>query len=176
MIRPHVFSVISAFMVLIMAGCATPDATTPTAGDSPLANGLVRRLALADQVAWVKFQNQAPVLDAARESQVIERAVQSATTAGVDPALVTRFFKAQMLASRIRQHELITGWNHGGSLPSWGPVSLQYHIRPVLDQLTGELIDALKTWSDTGHSRQVLASALREAGYSNAVIRAATRF
>ena len=48
-------------------GCSTAPVVIPPWEGSGLANAMLRRLAIADQVAWVKYQSGAPVLDAARE-------------------------------------------------------------------------------------------------------------
>ena len=157
-------------------GCSTAPVVIPPSEGSGLANAMLRRLAIADQVAWVKYQSGAPVLDAAREQQVLAQAVSAATEAGVDPESASRFFAAQIGASRTRQEQLIRVWSRGGMLPTWGPLSLKDDIRPVLDQLTSELIDALKVFPDSLSSRIALAAALREAGYTNSVVRSATQF
>ncbi len=84
-------------------GCSTAPVVIPPWEGSGLANAMLRRLAIADQVAWVKYQSGAPVLDAARELQVLAQAVSAATEAGVDPESASRFFAAQIVASRIRR-------------------------------------------------------------------------
>jgi chorismate mutase len=162
--------------LVVNSGCSTAPAVKSAGEGAGLANAMLRRLAIADQVAWVKYQSGAPVLDAAREQQVLAQAVAAATKAGVDPELAGRFFAAQMLASRTRQEQLIRVWSRGGTLPIWGPLSLKDDIRPALDQLTIELIDALKLFPDSAASRSALAAALRDAGYTSSVVRAATRF
>ncbi|MFY8217352.1 MAG: gamma subclass chorismate mutase AroQ [Chthoniobacterales bacterium] len=169
------FSLLAAILFANI-GCSTTTAEKPPTEVSALATAMIRRLAIADQVAWVKYQSGAPVLDVAREQQVLERVVSAAQAVGLDPQLATRFFEAQMLASRTRQQQLITDWSRGGLLPTWGPLSLKDDIRPVLDQLTTELIDALKEFPDSTHSRNALAATLREAGYTNSVVHAATQF
>jgi len=161
--------------VALLAGCASP-APKPDATTTSLAQLMVQRLAIADQVAWVKYQNGAPVLDPVREKQVMDRVVSEATAAGIDPQLAARFFEAQMRASRIRQQELITKWSQGALLPTWGPLSLKDDIRPVLDQITIDLINELKGFPDSASSRRSLAKALSDAGYGRSVVRAATRF
>jgi len=179
----QMFSRVRAIAIVLLTatfvantGCSTAPVVNPPGEVAGLANAMLRRLAIADQVAWVKFQSSAPVLDAAREQQVLAQAVSAATKAGVDPNLASRFFAAQILASRTRQEQLIRVWSRGGTLPTWGPLSLKDDIRPVLDQLTIELIDALKLFPDSASSRNALVAALREAGYTNSLVRAATRF
>lgn len=156
-------------------GCATRPAAEVGEG-SALAALMDRRLALADRVAWAKYQSSLPIIDAERERQVLDASVAAATREGVDPELAARFFEAQILASRMRQEEVIRLWRRGGALPTWGPVDLTRDIRPQLDVLGRELIIALRDAERTGLDRDALRAQLRQSGWSWRVSAVATTF
>lgn len=172
-------TVLTVGLIGMFAGCAPRSVTTPVSIDPrvlPLAAAMQTRLGVADHVAWSKYQISAPILDPEREQQVIARAVSAAGRAGLDPAMAERFFSAQILASRTRQEELTRIWTRGGTLPSFGPVDLKREIRPVLDQLTTDLIAGLKIFPDSASAREALAAQLSAAGYSRHVVAAAMGF
>lgn len=139
-----------------------------------LADAIAGRLAIGEAVAWVKYQSSAPIHDPVREQAVLDQVAAKAAFVGVDADLAQGFFTAQMAASRQYQTELIRLWTRGGTLPAMAPVDLARDIRPKLDQLTGELLTALKSTSWDAETRSAVARELRIRGYSNAVVSKAT--
>lgn len=167
------------FTAVLLMGCADKRVAEIVVGDPrvlALGDLMHERLAIADRVAWAKYQDTLPVLDAAREQKVLIQVVAAAKAQGVDPSLAERFFTAQILASRLRQEELIRIWSRGGTLPTFGPIDLGRDVRPMLDGLTGRMVAALKDFPDSLESREALAGILERAEHSRRVVRAATQF
>ena len=101
------------------------------------------RMALMPAVAAFKWQNQAAIADPERERVVAERAGQAARAMGLEPAGVQGFFEAQILAARETQAALHERWRAGGfHFPTPLP-SLERDIRPQLDRLTVQLLQAV---------------------------------
>ena len=80
---------------------------------SDLLDAMAQRLAVADQVARSKHDSGKPVLDAARERQVLEDVTQAAKAAGVSPTTAQTFFAAQMEANKLVQYGLLAAWRRG---------------------------------------------------------------
>ena len=101
------------------------------------------RMALMPAVAAFKWQNKAPIADPERERVVAARAAEAARAMGLEPAGVQGFFEAQILAARETQAALHERWRAGGfQFPTPIP-SLDREIRPQLDRLTVELLQAV---------------------------------
>lgn len=131
---------------LFAAGCAhAPKAPAfhPSAPQARMTALLVQRLELSRQVAWVKFQNNAPVRDPQREAALLSSLTEKAVRSGLPPAFAGRFFQFQMKASRQLQSGLIHGWTRGTTLPALPPLDLQKQIRPRLDQVSTEMVQLL---------------------------------
>lgn len=178
--RSQILAVFFLSLICLVSGCTSASKKATVEEMDPriraLATAMQTRLVIADQVAWAKYQNNAPIFDPDRERVVIARAVSLAQQSGVNEGMAERFFSAQILASRTRQEECIHLWKRGNPLPSWGPVDLKQQIRPVLDQLTVDLIAGLNDFPDSPAARQSLADILIAAGNSRKVADAATRF
>ena len=86
------------------------------AAPAPLADlldAMAQRLAVADQVARSKHDSGKPVLDEARERQVLEDVTQAAKAADVSPTTAQTFFAAQMEANKLVQYGLLDAWRRG---------------------------------------------------------------
>ena len=95
------------------------------------------RLALMDGVAAAKWQTGAPVLDAAREAQVLEQVVTLAGDHGLAPDTARAVFSLQMRLARDWQERRLKAWHAAGGLPRGTAVpDLARQIRPQLDRLT----------------------------------------
>jgi chorismate mutase len=101
------------------------------------------RLQLAEKVAFAKWDSGARVEDPAREQQVIDNAVKQGQQSGLDPAQVADFFKAQVEANKVVQYSLLSTWLGIGHAPAHSPVDLTREIRPQLDRIQVQLIEAL---------------------------------
>jgi chorismate mutase len=101
------------------------------------------RLQLARKVALAKWDSGAAVEDPAREQKVIDAAVKQGQEKGLDGAQVASFFQAQIEANKVIQYSLLSTWRGLGQAPAHGPVDLTKEIRPQLDRIQVQIIEAL---------------------------------
>jgi chorismate mutase len=104
-----------------------------------------RRLNLAQDVAFAKWDNGTAVEDRPREERIIASAVTEGKTEGLDPAIVSRFFRAQIEANKVVQSSLLATWHKAGKAPVHPTKDLATTIRPRLDEIQKELIGELVT-------------------------------
>jgi chorismate mutase len=109
----------------------------------PLVETSARRLLIAEQVALTKWDSGAAVEDLPREAQVIRAAVRDSDSTGLDPTLVSNFFKAQIEANKLIQYSLLADWRRSGRAPAHAPIDLVATIRPELDRVQTALIAEL---------------------------------
>jgi chorismate mutase len=129
----------------------------------PLVETSARRLSLAQEVAFSKWQTGTAVEDPPREQHVIASAVSEGKTEGLDPAVVSRFFRAQIEANKVVQSSLLSTWHSVGKAPDHQAKDLATTIRPQLDEIQKQLIEELVTTASIRASptcRLDLASAL----------------
>jgi chorismate mutase len=131
--------------MLVMAIATTCHGWAQTAGDQlqPLVETSARRLNLAQEVAFAKWDNGTAVEDPPREEHVIASAVTEGKTEGLDPALVSRFFRAQIEANKVVQSSLLSSWHEAGKAPNHQAKDLTTTIRPQLDAIQKQLIEEL---------------------------------
>jgi chorismate mutase len=106
----------------------------------PLIATSARRLAIAKEVAFAKWDSQAPVEDAAREAQLIENAAEDGKSKGLDGPFVSKFFAAQIEANKLVQYSLLASWHRMGVAPVHSRLDLAVTIRPELDHMQRELV------------------------------------
>jgi chorismate mutase len=109
----------------------------------PLVDTSARRVAIATQVAFAKWDSGAPVEDEAREEQVIAAAVREGEAKGLNRTFVSQFFRAQIEANKLVQYSLLADWHRIGAAPRHEPTNLTTTVRPELDQVQRELISEL---------------------------------
>jgi chorismate mutase len=109
----------------------------------PLVELSARRLALAEPVAFAKWDSRTSVEDPSREAQVIVSAVNEGKSRGLDETFVSKFFRAQIEANKVVQYSLLADWHRAGRAPGHAPVNLANAIRPELDRLQTALITEL---------------------------------
>jgi chorismate mutase len=129
----------------------------------PLVETSARRLSLAQEVAFSKWKTGTPVEDPPREEHVIASAVSEGKTEGLDPAVVSRFFRAQIEANKVVQSSLLATWHRVRKAPDHQAKDLATTIRPQLDEIQNQLIEELVTTASVRASstcRLDLASAL----------------
>ena len=132
---------------------------TKMVGDSgdKLVSLTQKRLAMMNEVAGFKWNHRQEVHDPAREKESLARLLGKAKESGADAKLVTRFFTAQFEAARLLQQDRIAGWQKDNILAP-ETAELKKDLRPVLDQMNDELLDALvnlhKHWKDVDSSLQ----------------------
>jgi len=102
------------------------------------------RLALMPAVAAAKWAQHQPVGDPARELAVTLAAGDRAAELGLLREPVVALFALQVRLARGAQEALFERWQHGEASDERGPpLSLAGELRPRLDRLTGELVEAL---------------------------------
>ena len=126
----------------------------PTATAIEMLQTIDARLALMDGVAAAKWHSDKPVLDTAREAEVLEQVTAQATRHGLaaEPARV--LFALQMRLAREWQERQHVTWREQGGLPADTAVpDLAKQIRPQLDRITAKQLLLLTRdqadWSDT---------------------------
>jgi cyclohexadienyl dehydratase len=102
-----------------------------------------KRLALMGAVAAWKWQHHAPVTAPAREQAVIGHAGELAVPLGLRREAVERLFALQVMLARDEEARLEQRWMAHGYDYQGQPPDLQRVIRPQLDHLTGQMVQAL---------------------------------
>ncbi|KMS70361.1 chorismate mutase [Streptomyces viridochromogenes] len=135
------------------AHSATPPAThasTPvraasvSPGLTPLTDLFAERLLLADKVAAAKYGTDKPIDDPVRERQILDDVAVRAAGLGLDPDGVKAVFRDQIEANKLVQRGLYARWDaHPEERPTERP-DLVKEVRPQLDRITTELLDALR--------------------------------
>jgi chorismate mutase len=131
--------------MMAMAAVCNGRAQTAVLQLQPLVETSARRLGLAQDVAFAKWETGAAVEDPAREQHVIASAVSEGKTEGLDPAVVSRFFRAQIEANKAVQTSLLSAWHTAGKAPEHQAKDLAATIRPQLDEIQKQLIEELVT-------------------------------
>src|SRR5260370_37792101 len=108
------FARIAMIAVMAMAGVCDGRPQTAVEKLQRLVENSARRLNLAQEVAFAKWQTGTAVEDPPREEHVIASAVSGGKTERLDPAIVCRFFRAQIEANRGVQALLLSAWHRGG--------------------------------------------------------------
>ena len=101
-----------------------------------------RRLALMPEVAAIKFQQQKPIADPAREREVIDQSVADARAMNLDGEAARAFFSVQILMARAVQSHLFERWRSRTEQPP-AARDLVKELRPQLDALGRELLPAV---------------------------------
>ncbi|MCW0386644.1 hypothetical protein NB722_001183 [Xanthomonas sacchari] len=139
--RPCMHALTAVLAGALLMGCALPArSATPL---EPLLDRIVERNAIGDQVALSKWDSGKPVLDATREAAVLASVRDQAPAHGVDPDDAARFFGMQIESNKLVQYELLSRWHLRGRAPN-SPRPDLTALRARLDQLQGEMLDALQ--------------------------------
>ncbi|SHM63451.1 gamma subclass chorismate mutase AroQ [Chryseobacterium polytrichastri] len=103
-----------------------------------------KRLQVAPLVAKSKWNTQKPIDDPVREKIILDSVEVKAEKMNIDTRLASAFFQAQFEAGKMEQRRLHKEWksqNQG----LFDPVpDLATEVRPVLDNLTPQLLIELK--------------------------------
>ncbi len=135
-----------ALALLLLAGCQIQPPEPPDEDKAAIDRMLAlidERLDVAPVVAKAKWNSGAPIEAPEREAQIIEQVTARAAEAGVDEDFARRFFEKQFEASKQVQRRLHHQWLQEGRSPFADPPDLAEEVRPVLDRLTPQLIEAL---------------------------------
>lgn len=101
-----------------------------------------QRLATADAVAAAKWRTGRSISDPAREKVVLDAVAVRSVTRGLDPDECVAFFRDQIEASKVVQYGLFSDWSADPARAPRNGADLG-HVRPVLDEITPELLDQL---------------------------------
>ena len=108
------------------------------------------RLALVLEVARYKWNTGAAIEDPPREQALLDSLRQRAVPLGVSQSLVERFFAAQIEAAKVLQQELHARWRSEGREKFPGVSDLATGIRPGIDRVTAQMLDALAAIGSSG--------------------------
>ncbi|KQR12977.1 MULTISPECIES: chorismate mutase [Xanthomonas] len=149
-------------LAVALLGCALPVRSQPPL--DPLLDRIVQRNAIGDAVALSKWDSGKPVLDQAREAAVLQSVRDQAPAHGLDADDAARFFAAQIEANKSVQYALLNHWHERGRAPDTVRPDLAA-LRARLDQLQGELLDALADVAAARSAAQCSASTARAAAH-----------
>jgi chorismate mutase len=141
-------TVLAVITVLSVSACDS--AAGPTADGGPLralVDVAAQRVQIADAVAAAKWGTGAPIDDPVREHAVLDSAAAKSRQLAIDPAVSIQVFADQIEASKAVQYGLYARWSaHPGQAPTARPDLGR--VRPILDQITDELLSQLKSTQD----------------------------
>ncbi|WP_311238809.1 MULTISPECIES: chorismate mutase [unclassified Xanthomonas] len=149
-------------LAVALLGCALPVRSQPPL--DPLLDRIVQRNAIGDAVALSKWDSGKPVLDQAREAAVLQSVRDQAPAHGLDADDAARFFAAQIEANKSVQYALLNHWHERGRAPDTARPDLAA-LRARLDQLQGELLDALADAAAARSAAQCSASTAHAAAH-----------
>ncbi|MEO6917807.1 MAG: gamma subclass chorismate mutase AroQ [Collimonas sp.] len=101
-----------------------------------------QRLDVAPMVAKAKWDSGGAINDPPREQLILDTLTTQAS--GLDAVFVRRFFQAQFDASKALQLSLHAQWRQQDAGKFSDAPDLGRDVRPVLDQLTPQLIASLR--------------------------------
>ncbi|MCC4633071.1 MULTISPECIES: chorismate mutase [Xanthomonas] len=149
-------------LAVALLGCALPARSQPPL--DPLLDRIVQRNAIGDAVALSKWDSGKPVLDQTREAAVLQSVRDQAPAHGLDADDAARFFAAQIEANKSVQYALLNHWHERGRAPDTARPDLAA-LRARLDQLQGELLDALADAAAARSAPQCAANTARSASH-----------
>jgi cyclohexadienyl dehydratase len=131
------------FLLLLTASAgAQPAFVDPDADVREVFRLIGARVRLMQEVAAWKHLHREPIVDAAREQQVLEQTVQQAAALGLEPQSARELLALQIrLAVRV-QLSLTESWQSHASAPAQAP-DLKTELRPRLDEIGGQLLRSL---------------------------------
>jgi chorismate mutase len=153
-----------ALMAAVVIGGSAAYAQNAVEQLQPLVETTAHRLMIGEQVAVAKWDSGKAVEDAPRESQVILSAMKDGAAKGLDEASVSKFFNAQIEASKFVQYALLADWYRAGKAPEHEPVDLLKVIRPQLDEVQKSLIAELVDTAAVRTSRTCHADVAKAVG------------
>lgn len=118
----------------------------PTTGPVPidrLLSLMQQRLVLMHDVARWKWNAKQAIADPAREQAFLDSIQAKAKEKGLDPEWVGRFFRGQIEAAKLVQQADFDTWKTEQRDAFDKVPDLQKELRPRIDALSQELLDAL---------------------------------
>lgn len=102
-----------------------------------------KRLSVIHEVARWKWNKNADIEDLIHEQRMLKKIGKLATAYGLDKEWAGKFFQAQLDASKMIQSHDFDYWNSQNMQKHAKCADLHTEIRPYLDRLTKELLEAL---------------------------------
>ena len=127
------------------------------------------------EVAAIKYRQQTPIADPAREQDVLDRTVAEAAALNLDGPAAREFLGVQIRMARAVQEACFTRWQ-AATAPPPPARDLVTVLRPELDALVRELLPAVYLATDAlanasaSHRRTALEPLRRHAGLTDALI------
>jgi cyclohexadienyl dehydratase len=134
-------AILLLFLLTASAG-AQPAFADPDADARDVFRLIGERLQLMHDVAAWKHLHREPIVDAAREQQVLEHTVQQAAALGLEPQSTRELIALQIRLAVRMQLALTKAWQSGESPPLQAP-DLKTELRPRLDDIGSKLLRAL---------------------------------
>jgi cyclohexadienyl dehydratase len=131
------------FLLLLSAPAGAQPAFTDPDADIREAFRLIgeRLLLMRDVAAW-KHLHHEPIVDAAREQQVLEQTVSRAAALGLEPQSARELLALQIRLAVQVQQSLASSWQSGTPAPLQAP-DLKTELRPRLDAVGEQLLRSL---------------------------------
>ena len=117
--------------------CGCPAAEDPL---GKLLELVVQRLALAHDVAAVKYANGRPIDDRVREREILQAVASALEASGPYRRAGTQFFRDQIEANKVIQRGLHHRWRAHPEEVSAAHRSLATEVRPKLDGITRQMM------------------------------------
>ncbi|MGL6096113.1 MAG: gamma subclass chorismate mutase AroQ [Fimbriiglobus sp.] len=133
-------------VVAAAAGCfRLPHSPPPIAAPATAAllELMNERLKLMRGVAKAKWNTHAKIDDPAREVALLKEMAAAGRPHGLDPAVTTAFFAAQIDAAKLLQTDAFKEWTVGSQGPLLDAPDLKRDVRPKIDALGPQLLAAL---------------------------------
>lgn len=102
-----------------------------------------KRLAVMHEVARTKWNQKLAIEDLVREQELLAGLAEKGKNQGMDEKWVLAFFQAQFDASKRIQKDDFAIWTQSNTGRFEIVLNLKTELRPYIDQLTQDLIDAL---------------------------------
>lgn len=144
--------------------CLGPGSETASVADAVAALGRLmdERLSLMTEVARHKWNTKGAIEDLPREKKIIDGLKVEAAEQGLPVAWAERFFRAQIEAGKLIQHECFIGWERAGVEQFGNALELATMIRPRLDEINSQLLRVLAlAWpvlADPAQCRRIAAA------------------
>lgn len=151
------FVLVVLYAALLLRSPAPQSPRPDTTAVDHLLELMQRRLALMHDVARWKWNHQQEIADPAREQAFLEAMADKAKEKGVDQDLVRRCFRAQIEAAKLIQQAEFDAWKAEQRGPFADVPDLQKELRPRIDALSQELLDALIKAQSTLKNKQTAA-------------------
>lgn len=149
----HVLLIVLAVAPLGCERATRPPAPTHVEVDKLLVL-MQRRLELMHEVARWKWNAKKPIADPEREQQLLDRLVEQGAERRLDPAFTRDFFRAQIEAAKLVQQADFAAWTAREQAPFTDVPDLATELRPRIDKLSSELLDALVSVPAARNDRQ----------------------